>query len=101
VPGLRIFESGADRYEVEGEQCDDDCNSVRPIAPGVVVAYERNVDTTPTNAMPASRSSQSSTPSRPGPGRRRPGVTSRGGVRSSLVQARATTNGAQLAKGTT
>jgi arginine deiminase len=45
VPGLRIFESGADRYEVEGEQCDDDCNSVRPIAPGVVVAYERNVDT--------------------------------------------------------
>jgi hypothetical protein len=46
LPGLRIFETGGDRYEAEREQCND-CNSVLPIARGVVVAYERNVDTKP------------------------------------------------------
>jgi len=42
--GLRIFETGGDRYEAEREQWDDG-NNVLAIAPGVVVAYERNVDT--------------------------------------------------------
>jgi arginine deiminase len=44
LPGLRIFETGGDRYEAEREQWDDG-NNVLAIAPGVVVAYERNVDT--------------------------------------------------------
>ena len=41
---LRLFETGGDRYEAEREQWDDG-NNVLAIAPGVVVAYERNVDT--------------------------------------------------------
>jgi arginine deiminase len=41
---LRIFETGGDRYEAEREQWDDG-NNVLAVAPGVVVAYERNVDT--------------------------------------------------------
>ena len=41
---LRLFRTGGDRYEVEREQWDDG-NNVLAIAPGVVVAYERNVDT--------------------------------------------------------
>jgi arginine deiminase len=44
VPELRLFETGGDRYEAEREQWDDG-NNVLAIAPGVVVAYERNVDT--------------------------------------------------------
>jgi arginine deiminase len=44
VAELRIFETGGDRYEAEREQWDDG-NNVLAIAPGVVVAYERNVDT--------------------------------------------------------
>jgi arginine deiminase len=44
LPQLRIFETGGDRYEAEREQWDDG-NNVLAIAPGVVVAYERNVDT--------------------------------------------------------
>jgi len=44
VPALRLFETGGDRYESEREQWDDG-NNVLAIAPGVVVAYERNVDT--------------------------------------------------------
>jgi arginine deiminase len=44
LPKLRIFETGGDRYEAEREQWDDG-NNVLAIAPGVVVAYERNVDT--------------------------------------------------------
>jgi arginine deiminase len=44
LPSLRIFETGGDRYEAEREQWDDG-NNVLAIAPGVVVAYERNVDT--------------------------------------------------------
>jgi arginine deiminase len=44
LPTLRIFETGGDRYEAEREQWDDG-NNVLAIAPGVVVAYERNVDT--------------------------------------------------------
>ena len=44
LPRLRIFETGGDRYEAEREQWDDG-NNVLAIAPGVVVAYERNVDT--------------------------------------------------------
>jgi arginine deiminase len=44
VPRLRTFETGGDRYEAEREQWDDG-NNVLAIAPGVVVAYERNVDT--------------------------------------------------------
>jgi arginine deiminase len=44
LPSLRIFETGGDRYEAEREQWDDG-NNVLAIAPGVVLAYERNVDT--------------------------------------------------------
>jgi arginine deiminase len=44
VPRIRFFETGGDRYEAEREQWDDG-NNVLAIAPGVVVAYERNVDT--------------------------------------------------------
>jgi arginine deiminase len=41
---VRLFETGGDAYEAEREQWDDG-NNVLAIAPGVVVAYERNVDT--------------------------------------------------------
>jgi len=44
VPRIRFFETGGDRYEAEREQWDDG-NNVLAVAPGVVVAYERNVDT--------------------------------------------------------
>jgi arginine deiminase len=44
VPRLRLFETGGDAYEAEREQWDDG-NNVLAIAPGVVVGYERNVDT--------------------------------------------------------
>jgi arginine deiminase len=44
LSSLRIFETGGDRYEAEREQWDDG-NNVLAIAPGVVVGYERNVDT--------------------------------------------------------
>ena len=44
VPALRLFETGGDAYEAEREQWDDG-NNVLAVAPGVVVAYERNVDT--------------------------------------------------------
>ncbi len=44
VPELRLFETGGDRYEAEREQWDDG-NNVLAVAPGVIVAYERNVDT--------------------------------------------------------
>jgi len=41
---IRLFETGGDRYEAEREQWDDG-NNVLAVAPGVVVAYERNVAT--------------------------------------------------------
>jgi arginine deiminase len=44
VPGIRQFETGGDRFQAEREQWDDG-NNVLAISPGVVVAYERNVDT--------------------------------------------------------
>ena len=44
VPELRLFETGGDRFEAEREQWDDG-NNVLAVAPGVVVAYERNVAT--------------------------------------------------------
>jgi arginine deiminase len=44
VPQLRLFETGGDRYEAEREQWDDG-NNVLAVAPGVVMAYERNVAT--------------------------------------------------------
>jgi len=44
LPELRLFETGGDRYESQREQWDDG-NNVLAVAPGVVVAYERNVDT--------------------------------------------------------
>ena len=44
VAALRLFETGGDAYEAEREQWDDG-NNVLAIAPGVVVGYERNVDT--------------------------------------------------------
>ncbi len=44
LDGLRIIETGGDRYEAEREQWDDG-NNVLAVSPGVVVGYERNVDT--------------------------------------------------------
>ena len=44
VGSLRLFATAGDRFEAEREQWDDG-NNVLAIAPGVVVAYERNVDT--------------------------------------------------------
>ncbi|HVS66919.1 MAG TPA: arginine deiminase [Mycobacteriales bacterium] len=44
VDGLKVLTTGGDRVEQEREQWDDG-NNVLAIAPGVVVAYERNVDT--------------------------------------------------------
>jgi len=44
LPSIRLIETGGDRYEAQREQWDDG-NNVLAIAPGVVVAYERNVDT--------------------------------------------------------
>jgi arginine deiminase len=44
VPVIRFFETGGDRWEAEREQWDDG-NNVLAVAPGVVIAYERNVDT--------------------------------------------------------
>jgi arginine deiminase len=44
VPSLRVLTTGGDELEAEREQWDDG-NNVLAVAPGVVVAYERNVDT--------------------------------------------------------
>jgi arginine deiminase len=44
VAAIRVFTTGGDRLEAEREQWDDG-NNVLALAPGVVVAYERNVDT--------------------------------------------------------
>lgn len=44
VGSLRLFETGGDSFEVQREQWDDG-NNVLAVAPGVVIAYERNVDT--------------------------------------------------------
>jgi arginine deiminase len=44
IASLRLIETGGDHYEAQREQWDDG-NNVLAIAPGVVVAYERNVDT--------------------------------------------------------
>jgi arginine deiminase len=44
VGQVRFVATGGDAYEAEREQWDDG-NNVLAIAPGVVVAYERNVDT--------------------------------------------------------
>ena len=41
---VRVIPTGGDRFEAQREQWDDG-NNVLAIAPGVVVAYERNVDT--------------------------------------------------------
>jgi arginine deiminase len=44
VSSLRLFETGGDSFEAQREQWDDG-NNVLAVAPGVVMAYERNVDT--------------------------------------------------------
>ena len=44
VAVIRRFETGGDRFQAEREQWDDG-NNVLAVAPGVVMAYERNVDT--------------------------------------------------------
>jgi arginine deiminase len=44
VADLRLIPTGGDRFEAEREQWDDG-NNVLAVEPGVVVAYERNVDT--------------------------------------------------------
>jgi arginine deiminase len=44
LPKVRLFETGGDFYEQEREQWDDG-NNVLALEPGLVVAYEFNVDT--------------------------------------------------------
>jgi arginine deiminase len=44
ISDVRILTTGGDGWEAEREQWDDG-NNVLAVAPGVVVAYERNVDT--------------------------------------------------------
>jgi len=44
IDRVRVIPTGGDRFEAEREQWDDG-NNVLAVAPGVVVAYERNVDT--------------------------------------------------------
>jgi arginine deiminase len=44
VDDLRVLTTGGDDWEAEREQWDDG-NNVLALAPGVVVAYKRNVDT--------------------------------------------------------
>jgi arginine deiminase len=44
VDSLRLFETGGDSFESQREQWDDG-NNVLALEPGVVMAYERNVDT--------------------------------------------------------
>jgi arginine deiminase len=44
VDSLRLFPTGGDSFEAQREQWDDG-NNVLALAPGVVMAYERNVDT--------------------------------------------------------
>jgi len=44
LSAVRLIETGGDHYEAQREQWDDG-NNVLAVAPGVVVAYERNVDT--------------------------------------------------------
>lgn len=44
LPGIRALSTGADEAAAQREQWDDG-NNVLAVAPGVVVAYERNVDT--------------------------------------------------------
>jgi arginine deiminase len=44
VPALRVFTTGGDTMEADREQWDDG-NNVLALEPGVVVAYDRNVDT--------------------------------------------------------
>jgi arginine deiminase len=44
LPSLRVVTTGGDEMEAEREQWDDG-NNVLAVEPGVVVAYERNVDT--------------------------------------------------------
>ena len=41
---LRVFTTGGDAMEADREQWDDG-NNVLAVEPGVVVAYDRNVDT--------------------------------------------------------
>ncbi|HEX7128176.1 MAG TPA: arginine deiminase [Thermodesulfobacteriota bacterium] len=44
LPRVRVIETGGDRFAAEREQWDDG-NNVLAVAPGLVIAYERNVDT--------------------------------------------------------
>ena len=44
IPALRIFTTGGDEMEADREQWDDG-NNVLAVEPGVVIAYDRNVDT--------------------------------------------------------
>ena len=44
IAAVRVLHTGGDELEAEREQWDDG-NNVLAVAPGVVVGYERNVDT--------------------------------------------------------
>ena len=52
--GIRVIPTGGDSSEMAREQWDDG-NNVVCLEPGVVVAYERNVDTNTCSARRASR----------------------------------------------
>jgi arginine deiminase len=55
---VRVFTTGGDAMEADREQWDDG-NNVLALEPGVVVAYDRNVDTNTKLRKAASRSSRS------------------------------------------
>jgi arginine deiminase len=62
IPELRVIDTGLDPVTAEREQWDDGNNTLA-LAPGVVVAYERNVETNARLAPRGSRSSPSLAPS--------------------------------------
>jgi arginine deiminase len=44
LPGVRVFTTGGDEFEAQREQWDDG-NNLLAVEPGVLIAYDRNVDT--------------------------------------------------------
>ena len=62
IDRLRVIDTGLDPITAEREQWDDGNNTLA-LAPGVVVAYERNTETNARLEETASRSSRSPAPS--------------------------------------
>jgi arginine deiminase len=44
LPAVRVFTTGGDEFEAQREQWDDG-NNLLAVEPGVLIAYDRNVDT--------------------------------------------------------